>query len=275
MIRLTRPPISNRTLQKLAEYQSQIDILPDYSTKIKFSKDDFAKKNNNRNTGFNEIKTQLKLMSSGAERCHYCEDSKADEVEHFYPKDVYPEWCYIWENYFYACGSCNLHKSNKCAIIDPISLNIIDNTPPKRIGNIPVHPQNPPNAGVYAMINPVNENPLDFFLLDLNQSFAFSEFPEKGTIEYLKAKYTLETLGLNGKEYLRKARRVAFGNFRARMKEYIHEKNAEKPDPHKLEKMKSGIQEESHQVVWQEMKRQHENPELINLFRDAPETLQW
>ena len=28
-------------------------------------------------------------MCSGAERCHYCEDSKADEVEHLLPKDAY------------------------------------------------------------------------------------------------------------------------------------------------------------------------------------------
>ena len=47
----------------------------------------------------------------------YCEDSVADEVEHFRPKDLYPDVVFAWRNYLYACGQCNGGKNNRFSIV--------------------------------------------------------------------------------------------------------------------------------------------------------------
>jgi len=216
-------------------------------------------------------------MCSGAERCHYCEDSKADEVEHLLPKDVYPDHCYSWSNYFYSCGTCNTKKSNKCAVINPANGLPNDNTPPKNKKNgQPFTLPNQPIAGQQAFINLETEDPLNFFLLDLQTgSFEFAELPDSTTTDYQRAKYTLETLKLNKRAFLRKARKEAYGDFRARLTEYIHHKIQGTPKS-QLDNMIEEIQSHSHPTVWKEMVRQRSFiPDLQRLFNQAPEALNW
>ncbi len=52
----------------------------------------------------------LRSFCSGTERCMYCEDSAANEVEHFRPKASYPERAFCWENLLLVCGKCNRFK---------------------------------------------------------------------------------------------------------------------------------------------------------------------
>ena len=46
-------------------------------------------------------------MASGIERCMYCEDSKGNAIEHFWPKRDYPDRAFDWLNYLLACTECN------------------------------------------------------------------------------------------------------------------------------------------------------------------------
>ncbi len=101
MIHVDSVPLPNDTQEKLDEYQAQIDEKPTYKDMVKKAKTSFSGKNNKKNKTFNAVKEALNAMCSGARRCHYCEDSAADEVEHFYPKDLYPEKCFSWGNYLY------------------------------------------------------------------------------------------------------------------------------------------------------------------------------
>ena len=56
------------------------------------------------------VREALRIMSSGVGRCMYCEDSAAQEVEHFWPKARYPERAFCWENLLLVCGQCNRSK---------------------------------------------------------------------------------------------------------------------------------------------------------------------
>ncbi|WP_415721612.1 HNH endonuclease [Photobacterium ganghwense] len=76
------------------------------------------------------------LFPSSFYKCSFCECLPDDggnsvQVEHFFPKSIYPECCFDWENFLPACGKCNTSKGtldtkiNKIInpyIIDPESL---------------------------------------------------------------------------------------------------------------------------------------------------------
>lgn len=59
------------------------------------------------NAAFREVRELLKSMASGMQRCMYCEDSAATDIEHFWPKATYPEKAFTWTNYLLACSGCN------------------------------------------------------------------------------------------------------------------------------------------------------------------------
>lgn len=280
MIQLTRPALSPRATKWLKKYQNAVNAKIGFPAQVSFAKSDFPKKNVIKNATFEEVKLKLIEMCSGAERCHYCEDSKADEVEHIFPKDAYPDLCYDWNNYLYSCGQCNVRKNNKCGVIDPVSNVITDNTPPKQAKTPPPSPPppppSPPTAGQQAFIDIGVEDPLDFFLLDLRYgSFEFAALPAPGTPEYLRAQYTLETLQLKERKFLNEARRQAYGNYKARLRTYIWDRDNGVAQP-LLDNMIEEIKTHSHPTVWKEMIRQRSTiPELQALFNQAPEALTW
>ena len=88
--------------------------------------------------------------------CAYCsqELNRGDwgDVEHFRPKDLYPEFVFVWSNYFYACGPCNGPKNNQFSVIDGSS-QLVDITRPR--GGAIVAPA----RGDMALIDPRRENP--------------------------------------------------------------------------------------------------------------------
>ncbi len=70
------------------------------------------------------IKEQLKKMSNN--KCCYCEVEfvgRHMEVEHFYPKKIFPAMVVVWENLLPSCKDCNGNKGSyntkKEAIIKP------------------------------------------------------------------------------------------------------------------------------------------------------------
>lgn len=76
------------------------------------------------------IEKALLAMSSG--KCAYCEcrvteESKYMEVEHFFPKDIFPEKVVLWDNLLPSCKRCNGHKSAHNPEIEPIIHPVSDN----------------------------------------------------------------------------------------------------------------------------------------------------
>ena len=96
--------------RKLEEYQSDVDGKGTYEKRVAEGKRLFKSRNSKRNGTFKAVRKTLSVMCRGPRRCMYCEDSAADEVEHFRPKDLYPEAVFVWMNYLYACGRCNTRK---------------------------------------------------------------------------------------------------------------------------------------------------------------------
>jgi uncharacterized protein (TIGR02646 family) len=293
MIQLPNATIPQDVLNKLKTYQDEIDALPTFAEKRAKAKSSFKSKNKRGNKTFDAVKIGLTEMCSGARRCVYCEDSVADEVEHFRPKDAFPESCFVWDNYVYACGNCNSPKSNRFAVFRA------DNGDDYKVElNVGVEPP----TGEDAVINPRIEDPLNYCILDLSGTFNFEIHPElTDKKKIFKADYTFnQLLRLNGitekdkklseeesrkiknREFLRIARKEAYGDYKARLKEYNCEKKG-KCDQKTLDNMIEGIKQKQHPTVWKEMQRHfHEgwlkkinHYELHALFEESPEALNW
>jgi uncharacterized protein (TIGR02646 family) len=264
-------PVPNKSLdqahaRKLKEYQAWVDSQPDYPQRVEAAKARFQACNRPSNATFRAVRLTLKEMCHGSRRCMYCEDAPADEVEHFKPKDLYPEVAFAWDNYLYACGPCNGPKNNQFSVLSRKA--IVDVT---RGRDDPVVP---PRKGRPALINPRKENPLDFLMLDIINTFEFIVISDPGSLESERAEYTLRVLRLNERDYLKKSRRTAYGAYRSLLREYSEEAVA--GNHAAAHRIKNYILESNHATVWAEMKRQKGSiPELQALFDRAPDALHW
>lgn len=52
------------------------------------------------------VKRQLQQMAGGRQRCMYCSDSAGTDIEHFWPKSIYPEQMFRWPNLLLCCTGC-------------------------------------------------------------------------------------------------------------------------------------------------------------------------
>ncbi|HSK73529.1 MAG TPA: hypothetical protein VK892_17665 [Pyrinomonadaceae bacterium] len=277
MIKLPNIKLSKTVLEKLQEFQGEVNRPSAFTEKSEKAKDLFKKKNKKGNKIFDAVKKGLTKMCSGARRCAYCEDSVGDEVEHIRPKSFFPEFCFVWENYVYACGNCNSPKGNKWAVFR-------DDT--GKFYQVNLSPGIEPPKGQDALINPRSENPMDYFILDFqkgtqNGMCRFVIIPTLSGKDKKKAKFTLKILKLNKREFLRKGREEAYEDYAARLDKYKNEKNG-RNDQTKIKKMIRGIQRKQHPTVWKEMQRHYLkgwlkiiDEDLHNLFEECPEALDW
>jgi hypothetical protein len=118
-------------------------------------------------------------------------------------------------------------------------------------------------------------------MLDLKDTFKFIIIASS-EIDRKRADYTYnEVLRLNEREFLRKARKNAYINYKARLHQYLILKN-KNTSKVKLTKLQKNLKEESHPTVWHEMQRYHckgylksFDKELDNIFFQLPESLNW
>ncbi len=269
---------SQPNLDKLQGFQDEIDALATFAEKSAKAKNMFSKKNTRANKVFQDVKKCLTGMCNSTRRCVYCEDSLGDEVEHIYPKDIYPDKCFNWDNYVYACGPCNGPKNNKFAVFKSSDGKFTEVNPSR--GNA----ASKPPKGEAVLINPRIENPLRFAILDLAGTFKFFPLPGLDAKDNKKTEYTYnDVLRLNHEERepLRQARENAYSMYKARLFEYVTRKKAQ-ATLQKLDKMKEALLKESHPTVWKEMQRYYNDnllnavdTELKTLFDEAPEALAW
>jgi uncharacterized protein (TIGR02646 family) len=77
----------------------------DEIAQAKKAKNDAEKKYNHP-----QVKTALNTMFNGG-KCAYCESHIAHisypHIEHYRPKDSYPDECFSWKNLLLGCGVCN------------------------------------------------------------------------------------------------------------------------------------------------------------------------
>lgn len=64
--------------------------------------------------GYRKTKAREELVTALRglfhEKCAYCENIIARDVEHFYPKSLYPKRMFKWVNLLWACKNCNTDK---------------------------------------------------------------------------------------------------------------------------------------------------------------------
>jgi uncharacterized protein (TIGR02646 family) len=261
--------LSAATLSQLDSWQAEVNAIVSYADRVEAAKQRFLRRNTLRNKTFATVRRALEQMCTGARRCGYCEDSEADEIDHLWPKELYPELVFAWRNYLYACGRCNRSKSYQFAVFPRGARR------PVEVSRRPGDAIQPPRTGTAVLIDPRSEDPMAFLELDLRGTFFFVPVAAKGSRDYERAEYTLRILRLNDREVLRTTREEHFGAYRARLKEYIslRERGASRET---LERCIQAIRRAAHPTVWKEMQRQYRrHPELLKLFRVVPEALSW
>lgn len=292
MLKLNSENLTQTSVDYLTSKQGEIDVLQTIKERAEKAISLWGSKSR---SAFREIKEKLIKMCVGVEICVYCENNEATDVEHIYPKKIYPEKAFIWENYVLACNKCNSHhKSDKFKIFNPQNSVIVENV------TLPRKTYIQPANDDALFLNQRTDNPLDFIELDLiNRTFIFTEIADEGTREYERAKFTIELLGLNTRGALVAARRSAAKFFISRLEKYVgakkstdfqelkaavdddfgsidetadfvHEKNRI------MQSIKKDILEYSHPTVFRELIRQRTNlPKTNSLLNDAPEVLNW
>lgn len=146
---------------------------------------------------FDAIKQTLKGMCVSTEICNYCEQNEANDIEHVYPKSLFPEMAFQWNNFLLACKQCNTaYKLDSFAVLDAD-----DDIMPIPRGTEPPHSNG-------AFIHPRMENPADFMILNLG-SFKFEFMPGLDKKAVNKTRNTLDVLQLNARDQLVESRKAA------------------------------------------------------------------
>lgn len=243
MLKLPQVSAFGHTRNYLSVQQQLIDSLATYPEKVEAANKAWKGKNK---VVFEDVRATLEAVCPGARRCHYCEDSAADEVEHIWPKKFYPEKTFIWQNYLFACGPCNgSNKSDHFSIFDA-------NGQQFDIVRKKGEPVIEPPVGSALFIDPTYEDPTDYISLDL-QTGLFVPLPARHTQEYKRAEYTIKTLGLNTRDYLSRARRSAYASYKDSLNAYagLKEKGGTLAE---LVSKRVEISEKHHPTVWHEIK---------------------
>ena len=221
MIRLRSENISVTTLSHLSLVQQRIDSQPNFLERIAKAKAEWLVKSSSKpkKAAFKEIKNTLLTMCVGVEICNYCENNEATDIEHIFPKGLFPERAFLWENYLLACKTCNTHyKLDKFAVFEP-ALSDIDLKILRGSGQ-------PPTDDA-LLINPRLEDPLQYFLLDIiGRTFVLVTRMDLTPRNQKRASYTLKLLGLNSRNILLKAREKAATYFVNRLNCYADVKEA-------------------------------------------------
>lgn len=297
MIRLTSKKLKPLTSTHLAAVQQVILAEPTFEAQAKkaSSKWDSKTSGQDAKAAFTEIKETLIKMCVGVEICVYCENNEATDVEHIFPKKMYPEKAFSWKNYVLACKHCNTtYKSDNFSVFNPRnSATELDVKPPRG-----TYRQPPTDDALF--LNQRIEDPMDFFELDLiNRQFIYTAKHQIGTRERRRAEYTINLLGLNKRAALIRARENATKYFRDRLGRYVDIINSTtfadlkaaidddfggvnealvfNSEKERIKKsIKEDVQTYSHPSVWKELVRQRANLPRINaLLNAAPEALNW
>ncbi len=263
MLKTNPIPIRKGILSHLKKQQDAIDALPTYEQQVKYAKAlwQSKKKSNSQKSAFKRIEKELQKIAVGGQYCNYCEANKGTNIEHIYPKGLFPNKTFVWENYLWACKQCNgRHKVSQFQIFEtPQSAKVLNLVANQQF-------QRPPNEDA-VFINPRVDNPLDYFQLDLETGLFNVLAADNHARAYKRAAYTLDILQLNARKGLVEARQVAYQSYLETLESYINRPNIA---------TQKEIITQAHPTVWKEMQRQAESIALLkDLFLQIPEALYW
>lgn len=254
-------------LAHLNTCQGRVNLGGTYHDKIDLAKTLWKSLSKSTDPNFGPIRDLLASLQGVTRRCSYCEDSLGYQIEHIYPKAIFPSVVFSWDNFLHACGSCNGAKLDQFSIYSSpgVVIKLSSRKPPG------VEP-NPKNS---LLIDPRSENPLDFMTLDLRDTFHFVPIGKDDE----RAEYTITTLQLNLRSGLVESRRTALALYLSSFKEYDVAKSNNSTRAILAKIAKRIGYEMSHRTVWEEVKRQYLRAtwlaEFHFLFTKHPEALAW
>ncbi len=234
---------------------------------------------------FEGVRDWLKKLSAPHLGCQYCEYGEPKDIEHIYPKSHFPRLTFTWHNYLLSCKQCNTgHKLAKFAVFDDE-------------GNVHRLRQNlEPISQAGVFIHPRVENPNRLVVVELT-SFQFLILDKEGSRNYEKAKFTLETLELNLRDWLLEARKTTYQSLLNSFRLMIFHLELPTIDALKakivepdfdwdrslaqiregfIQSCRAEISNHHHRSVWTAIKLQHsEYPAWKHIFEQLPEALEW
>lgn len=266
MLRIPPRDLPEPAATRLREWQAEVDRHPDYATRVSEAARLFHSRNQSHIPTFSTVRQILASMCPGAQRCMYCEDSAGDQVEHFHPKSLYPNYVFTWPNLLCACGGCNGPKNNEFAVLAeerPICV--------ARRRNDDI---SPPLSGPAALLDPRHDDLMGYLEIDLSGTFQVQPRLGLPAVAKARAEYTISTLRLNTREHLRKARRSTYSALEGMLTLYLYRKREDRRDD--LPRIEREIRVMHHPAVWFEMRRQHGKIAALRpLFEQVPEALTW
>jgi uncharacterized protein (TIGR02646 family) len=186
MLRYDPGPLPAAAAAALRRLQATVDAEPDHAARIAAAGRLFGRKT--PRSAFQAVRERLARVSPPGEACYYCERDRYRDIEHVRPKRHYPERCFDWSNYVYACVICNQdRKGDRFAVIlDDGTLRAFDRSLPAGA---------PPPAGIPALIDLRAEDPFRLLTLDL----ATGRFIVTATdaADRLRAAFTRDLFDLN------------------------------------------------------------------------------
>jgi hypothetical protein len=293
MIPLLSKVLSPAASAELARQQRAVDKPVAFADRVAKAQSRWKSKGKSKagKPAFTEITKALVRMTVSANACSYCEHNEGGDIEHIYPKSWFPERAFAWDNYLWACKSCNTtFKNSGFAVFSPSGsatlVSLTSQTP------------GPPPTSDGVLLNPRTENPLDFLELDFRGGLAFVPRFGLGPREYRRAVYTRELLHLNRRPELRKARAIAHRHFIGLLREFVEVKDsatlaelkaavniphivaANRPFARQraeiMVSLRRAVWSHPHPSVWHEIKKQYVTlDQAPALFAKAPEALTW
>lgn len=260
MLRYLIAPLSHTTLNDLLGRQAEVDAEINHEARYKKAKDLFGRKTPKR--AFDEVKSVLAQHSPAGSACFYCERDRYRDIEHVRPKRHYPELCFDWNNYVYACTICNQDaKKDKFAVFD-------------RGGNVISFDRSlafdqPVPDGESVLIDIRLEDPLDYLQLDLRTG----RFVAIGISarDKVRGEYTRDLFNLDN-DVLARIRQQAVAHFTDYIVRYV--KSKQEGNEEAASRLISEILELPHPTVLVEMRRQSSSfPALDELIRQLPPEL--
>jgi uncharacterized protein (TIGR02646 family) len=284
---------------RLREQQNRIGAENTFIKKVARAKSIWDSKKNSPKgkLAFDLIKKKLIESCVSTEICNYCEHNEATDIEHIYPKKLFPERTFKWKNYLLACSQCNSdYKKDRFAVFLPQNSNqIFEFESSKNYYR--------PKSNDAAFIDlRSGGNPMTYLWLNLNTG-RFEPHPDLDCQSrgYKKAEMTLKILKLNERNGLTEARKTAFSDYTEDLRRYVGIKESnnfeqlkavvkypywvdeavvfEDAKQNALDYIKNDkIKKRLHPTVWLEMQRQqYRFPQtfkvLVDLFNLADELI--
>lgn len=295
MLKIKQSAIRKGIINFLNNQQEAIDGLAGYEDRVRLSKMLWQnkKKSNARKSVFKGIEKELQKIAVGSNSyCNYCEANIGSNIEHIYPRGLYPSKTFDWDNFLWACNQCNgRHKVAQFQIFQsPQSSQVIN--------LVKDYSFTPPLNDDAVFINPRYDNPMDYLKLNLETAVFEIIADDVHSREYIRSDYTLSILKLNLRKGLLHDRKMAIEKYKKLFISYLSANYSSSFSAlhhcigqmnytvgnlsFEEEKMKfclfikNEILTGNHLTVWKEMQKQsYENSFFNDLFSKHPPALKW